>query len=182
MTSKLDEDELIARARHGDREAFADLYQRYLPMIYAYVRARVFNDPDAEDLTEQVFLRAFQSLARYRPRGWPYSAFLYRIARHQVIDHVRRSRREAAVEALDQPAQARLSTDEVLIRQEDRRRLQLALDRLPADYQEVIRLRLLLSLPTATAAAWLGRSEGAVRVLLHRAVLALRRELGVSHD
>ena len=86
------------------------------------------------------------------------------------------------VEALDQPAEARPSTDEVLIQREDRRRLQLALDRLPADYQEVIRLRLLLSLPTATAAAWLGRSEGAVRVLLHRAVQALRRELGVTHD
>lgn len=178
----LDEDELIARARHGDREAFADLYQRYLPMIYAYVRARVFNDPDAEDLTEQVFLRAFQSLARYQPRGWPYSAFLYRIARHLVIDHVRHSRKDAMVEALDPPAEARPSTDELLIQQEDRRRLQRALDRLPADYQEVIRLRLLLSLPTATAAAWLGRSEGAVRVLLHRAVQALRRELGVTHD
>jgi RNA polymerase sigma-70 factor (ECF subfamily) len=99
-----------------------------------------------------------------------------------VIDHVRRSRREAVVVALDQPAEARPSADEVLIRQEDRLRLQLALDRLPSDYQEVIRLRLLLSLPTVTVAAWLGRSEGAVRVLLHRAVQALRRELGVSHD
>jgi len=178
----LNEDELIARARRGDREAFADLYQRYLPMIYAYVRARVFSDPDAEDLTEQVFLRAFQSLARYRPRGWPYSAFLYRIARHLVIDHVRRSRREATVEMTGEPAEARPSTDDVLIRQEDGRRLLLALDRLPADYQEVIRLRLLLALPTATAAVWLGRSEGAVRVLLHRALQALRRELGVTHD
>lgn len=179
----LDEDELIARARRGDREAFADLYQRYLPMIYAYVRARVFNDPDAEDLTEQVFLRAFQSLARYRPRGWPYSAFLYRIARHQVIDHVRRSRREAAVEPLDEQAEAQgPSGDRAVIEREDRARLQRALERLPQDYQEVIRLRLLLSLPTSTAAAWLGRSEGAVRVLLHRAMHALRRELGVRHD
>jgi RNA polymerase sigma-70 factor (ECF subfamily) len=174
----LDEDELIARARRGDREAFAELYQRYLPMIYAYVRARVFNDHDAEDLTEQVFLRAFQSLDRYRRRGWPYSAFLYRVARNVLVDHIRRARPvlpEEAAEAHPDPA---ASTDETLIQREERQRLQQALDRLPEDYQEVIRLRLLMSMPTAEAAQWLGRSEGAVRILLYRAVQALRRELG----
>jgi RNA polymerase sigma-70 factor (ECF subfamily) len=176
----LDEDELIARARQGDRDAFADLYQRYLPMIYAYVRARVFDDGDAEDLTEQVFLRAFQALARYRPRGWPYSAFLYRIARNLVIDHVRRARRNVPAEAAEEQPDPAPSADEAFIQREDRRRLQQALDRLPPDYQEVIRLRLLLSLPTATAGVWLGRSEGAVRVLLYRAVQALRREMGVE--
>jgi RNA polymerase sigma-70 factor (ECF subfamily) len=178
----LDEDELIARARKGDREAFADLYQRYLPMIYAYVRARVFDDRDAEDLTEQVFLRAFQALDRYRGRGWPYSAFLYRVARNLVIDHFRRVRPTLSPEATDEQPDPAPSADEVLIKREDRHRLQQALSRLPADYQEVIRLRLLLSLPTATAAAWLGRSEGAVRVLLFRALKAMRRELGVEHD
>ncbi len=178
----LDEDELIARARQGDRDAFADLYQRHLPMMYAYIRARVFDEVDAEDLTEQVFLRAYQSLSRYRPRGWPYSAFLYRIARNLVIDHVRRAGRTVSAEQAHEQPDPSPSADDALILQEDRWRLKQALDRLPADYQEVIRLRLLLSLPTATAAAWLGRSEGAVRVLLHRAVRALRRELGVMHD
>ena len=178
----LDEDKLIARARQGDREAFADLYQRYLPMIYAYVRARVFDDRDAEDLTEQVFLRAFQTLSRYRGRGWPYSAFLYRVARNLVVDHFRRARPVLPAEVVDEHPDPAPSADEVLILREERHRLQQALNRLPADYQEVIRLRLLLSLPTATAAAWLGRSEGAVRVLLFRALKAMRRELGVEHD
>ncbi|MCX6069645.1 MAG: RNA polymerase sigma factor [Chloroflexi bacterium] len=182
MTSTLDEDELIARARQGDREAFADLYQRYLPMIYAYVRARVYDNHDAEDLTEQVFLRAFQTLSRYRGRGWPYSAFLYRVARNLLVDHIRRFRPELPAEAAEVQPDPALSADEALIQREEHRRLQQALDRLPADYQEVIRLRLLLSLPTATAAVWLGRSEGAVRVLLYRAVQALRRELGVEHE
>jgi RNA polymerase sigma-70 factor (ECF subfamily) len=178
----LDEEELIARARQGDREAFADLYQRYLPMIYAYVRARVFDDHDAEDLAEQVFLRAFQTLSRYEGRGWPYSAFLYRIARNLLVDHIRRSRPALPVEAAEEHPDPGQSADEALIQREERRRLQQALERLPADYQEVIRLRLLLSLPTATAAHWLGRSEGAVRVLLYRAMQALRRELGVGHE
>lgn len=178
----LHEDELIARARQGDREAFADLYQRYLPMMYAYVRARVYDDHDAEDLTEQVFLRAFQALSRYRPRGWPYSAYLYRIARRLVIDHMRRGRRQASMELPDEPAAEGPSVDEILIGNDDRRRVRAALERLPADYQEVIRLRLLLALPTATAAAWLGRSEGAVRVLLYRALQALRRDLGTPQD
>jgi RNA polymerase sigma-70 factor (ECF subfamily) len=151
-------------------------------MIYAYVRARVFDDRDAEDLTEQVFLRAFQTLSRYRGRGWPYSAFLYRVARNLVVDHFRRARPVLPAEVVDEHPDPAPSVDEVLILREERQRLQQALSRLPADYQEVIRLRLLLSLPTATAATWLGRSEGAVRVLLFRAVQALRRELGVEHD
>ena len=178
----LDEDELIARARQGDRDAFADLYQRYLPMIYAYVRARVFDDHDAEDLTEQVFLRAFQTLSRYEARGWPYSAFLYRIARNLLVDHIRRTRPALPVEAAEAHPDPAPSADEALIQREERHRLQQALDRLPADYQEVIQLRLLMSLPTNTAAQWLGRSEGAVRVLLYRAMQALRRELGVDHE
>jgi RNA polymerase sigma-70 factor, ECF subfamily len=182
VTSTLDEDELIARARRGDREAFADLYQRYLPMIYAYVRARVFDDHDAEDLTEQVFLRAYESLHRYRRRGWPYSAFLYRIARNLLVDHIRRARPELPVDVAEARGDGASSADEVIIQREERRRLRSALDRLPQDYQEVIRLRLLLALPTATAAVWMGRSEGAVRVLLFRAMQALRRELGVEHD
>ena len=182
MASRLDEDELIARAQRGDREAFADLYQRYLPMIYAYVRARVFDDHDAEDLTEQVFLRAFQTLSRYQGRGWPYSAFLYRIARNLLVDHIRRARPALPVEAADAHSDPAPTADEALIQREERQRLQQALDRLPADYQEVIQLRLLLSLPTATAAQWLGRSEGAVRVLLFRAMQALRRELGMEHE
>jgi RNA polymerase sigma-70 factor (ECF subfamily) len=151
-------------------------------MMYAYIRARVFDQADAEDLTEQVFLRAYQTIARYRPRGWPYSAFLYRIARNLVIDHVRRAGKTVSAEEAEERPDPSPSADEALIQQEDRRRLKQALDRLPADYQEVIRLRLLLSLPTATAAAWLGRSEGAVRVLLFRAVQALRRELGTEHE
>jgi RNA polymerase sigma-70 factor (ECF subfamily) len=182
VASKLDEDELITRARQGDPDAFADLYQRYLPMIYAYMRARVFDDHDAEDLTEQVFLRAFQTLSRYQGRGWPYSAFLYRIARNLLVDHIRRARPELPAEAAEVHPDPAPSADEALIQREERRRLQQALDRLPTDYQEVIRLRLLMSLPTATAATWMGRSEGAVRVLLFRAVQALRRELGVEHE
>jgi len=178
----LDEDELIARARQGDREAFADLYQRYLPMMYAYIRARVLDEHDAEDLTEQVFLRAFQTLNRYRGRGWPYSAFLYRVARNLVVDHFRRARPTLPAEAAEVHPDPAPSADEVLIQREEHHSLQQALARLPADYQEVIRLRLLLSMPTATAAKWLGRSEGAVRVLLFRAMQALRRELGTKHE
>ena len=86
------------------------------------------------------------------------------------------------MEAAEALPDATPSADETLIRGEERRRLRQALERLPADYQEVIRLRLLLSLPTATAAAWMGRNQGAVRVLLYRAMRALRREMGVEGE
>ncbi len=175
MTSTLQDAELVARAQRGDVDAFAVLYQRYYEVIYRYVRSRLSDAEPAEDLTAAVFLRAFESLEGYRERGWPFTAFLYRLAKNMLIDHFRRQRPEMPLEEADG-----IGTDEVekgLDEEQRRHALRRALEALPQDYQEVIRLRLLLGLPTATAAAWLGRSEGATRVLLSRALERLRRVL-----
>jgi RNA polymerase sigma-70 factor (ECF subfamily) len=173
---------LIERAKRGDREAFGMLYQRYVDPIYRYVRTRVSDDRDAEDITETVFLRSFRLLNAYEERGNPYSAYLYQVARTQLVEHYRRPEPAVSLEeaahsrepAADPERQLELSEELGLIKQ--------AMDVLPEDYQEVIRLRLLLSLPTKTAATWLGRSQGATRVLLHRALKALRAELSEDND
>jgi len=175
MTSTQQDAELVARAQRGDVGAFAALYQQYHQVIYRYLRSRLNEAETAEDLTSAVFLRAFESLGSYRQRGWPFSAFLYRVAKNLLVDHFRRQRRERPLEEADtaeaEPVDGSLE-DEAM-----RKALQRGLEALPQDYQEVIRLRVLLGLPTATVAAWLGRSEGATRVLLSRALERLRRGL-----
>lgn len=168
--------ELIALAKGGEAEAFGELYRRYLDPIYRYVQVRVSDDSLAEDLSEMVFLRAFETLGSYRERGHPFSAFLYRVARNLVVDHYRR-REELSLEHAPEQAGPMDVAGEVA-RREQLRSVQAALAKLPEDHQEVIRLRVVLGLPTAEAATWMGRSEGAVRVLLHRALKSLRERLG----
>ncbi len=174
--------DLIAQAKNGQIEAYGKLYQRYLDPIYRYIRSRVAEDSIAEDLTELVFLRAFEALDRYKERGRPFSAFLYKVARNLLMDHYRQQKREISLEAVDDMALTDTSIDEHVIRSEREMMLQHAMADLRPDYQEVIRLRIILALPTATVALWMGRSEGAVRVLLHRALNALRERLVVDGE
>ena len=175
--TNLSDADLIAQAQAGDVEAFGGLYEKYVVLIYRYVLARVNAESDAEDLTETVFLRAFESLHRYNERGRPFSAFLYQVARNALVDHYRQQRKSETIEAVERLPGSSPAPDEELLAAERRAVLRKALSELPSDYQEVIRLRIMLSLPTATVGEWLGRSEGAVRVLLHRALKALRRRM-----
>jgi RNA polymerase sigma-70 factor (ECF subfamily) len=174
--------ELIARAQGGEVEAFGELYQRYLDLIYRYIRVRVAEDRVAEDLTEAVFLRSFEALGRYKERGRPFSAFLYQVARNLLVDHYRQKKEEVSIEDANQMATSAPAVDEQVIQSERIREIGHALASLPSDYQEVIRLRVILALSTADVAAWMGRSEGAIRVLLHRALAALRRRLVESDE
>ncbi len=173
----LEDAELIELVKSGDLDAFGELYERYLDPIYRYIATRVGNEQDAEDLTEHVFLRSFESLNRYEDRGLPYSAFLYRVARNVLVDHYRRRVDEGQIETAERIAEKRSSLDERVVENETYQRIERELGRLPEDYQEVIRMRILLDLPTDIVAEWLDRSEGAVRVLLHRALKALRENL-----
>ncbi len=172
---------LIARAQRGEAEAFGELYERYLDPIYRYLHSWVGNSGDAEDLTETVFLRSFQALPRYQDRGLPFSAFLYRVARNVLVDHHRQRRVEEPIEESDHQGGGPRELDEALIHRERTAAVRKALASLPPDYGEVIRLRLLLGLPTGTVAAWMGRSEAAARVLLFRALKALRQKLTDEH-
>ena len=174
--------ELIVRAQGGEVEAFGELYQRYLDQIYRYIRVRVTEDRVAEDLTEVVFLRSFETLGRYKERGRPFSAFLYQVARNLLVDHYRQQKEEVPIEDANQMATSTPTVDEHVIQSERIREIGHALTSLPSDYQEVIRLRVILALSTAEVAAWMGRSEGAIRVLLHRALTALRRRLAESDE
>lgn len=176
-----DDAQLISLAKAGKIEAFGELYSRYLETIYRYIRLRVNNDRIAEDLTEEVFLRAFKALETYEERGFPFSAFLFRVTKNLLTDHYRQRVEEISLEDADQlPAKA-TGLDEKLIAEQMGEKVRRALDKLPDEYQEVIRLRIVLGMPTTTAATWMGRSEGALRVLLHRALKALRKKM-IEYD
>ena len=161
----------------GEIELFGILYERYLDLIYRYIRCRVSEDRSAEDLTEVVFLKGFEALNRYREQGWPFSAYLYQIARNQLADHYRSQQDDVPLEEAKDLESTDADMDERVMVDEKVQILRDALEELPEDYQEVIRLRLLLDLTTTEVASHLNRSEGAVRILLHRAITALRKQV-----
>ena len=176
-----DDAALVARAQAGEVEAFGVLYERYFDLVFRYLRSRLADDREAEDISATVFLRAFQALGRYRERGWRFSAFLYSVARNAVVDHFRRRREDIQVEDLEGSPAMGGTLDEELGARESLGRLREMMAALPSDYQEVIRLRVILGLPTTEVAQWMRRSDGAVRVLLHRALRAARQWM-VEHD
>jgi RNA polymerase sigma-70 factor (ECF subfamily) len=166
--------ELIARAKGGQVEAFGQLYERYLDPIYRFIRMRVDGERDAEDLCETVFLRTYEALDRYEDQGHPFSAYLYQVAKNLLADYYRqRSRAEPLGEIESADGESSGDRDQ----QEELLAIAQVLGQLSEDYREVIRLRVVLELPTETVATWMGRSPGAVRVLLHRALRELNRNL-----
>lgn len=169
--------ELIARAQEGEIDAFGELYKRYLDPIYRYIRMRVETDADAEDLCETVFLRSFEALERYEEQGHPYSAYLYRLARNLLVDHYRGKEPSADLDLVAPETSVAPDLDEQLDQRQELRRVAVAVAKLSEDYREVIRLRVVMELPTAMVAEWMQRSPVAVRVLLHRALIALRESL-----
>jgi RNA polymerase sigma-70 factor (ECF subfamily) len=169
--------DLLARAAiGGDVNAVGYLYDQLLTPIYRYIAVRVRSREDAEDLTQLVFERIVAGLPRYRPGRSPFAAWVFRIARNAVIDHVRRER---PTEQLD-PGRNPPHGDEVeaiSLRGEQIRELRRAITNLTPDQQEAIVLRFVAGLSAEEAARVMGRRAGTVRGLTFRAIGALRRHL-----
>lgn len=173
------QDELVRRAVAGDPEAFGDLYDRMVDRIYRFVYFRTQDPADAEDLTSKVFLKAWDALPRYRRSRAPFSAWLYRIARHVVIDHHRASRAMADLDAqannLQDPGQAPEPEAE---RGLEAQALHRALQTLTGEQREVLILKFVDELPTSQIASILGKRPGAIRALQMRGLDALAEALG----
>ncbi|MDQ7029795.1 MAG: RNA polymerase sigma factor [Ardenticatenia bacterium] len=172
---EFDEAELVRRAQQGDAQAFGALYDQHVDRVYAYIAHRVGNRADAEDLTQEVFLRALASLSRFRWRG-SLLPWLLTIARNLVTDHQRRRRREGAWPAAPLTAPAE-DPVELAERRRQRERLRAAAAELTELQQQVIALRFAAGLSIAETARVMGRSENAVKNLQHKAIAALRRRL-----
>ncbi len=144
--------DLIARVKAGELEAYGQLYNRYLTPIYRYIRTRVSTDGDAEDLTEAVFLKTFEALETYKERGAPFSAFLYRVARNAVVDHYRTQKTIGSLEDQESLADSEVDAETSMIDREQAHQIMLAISKLKERYQEVIRLRVLMDIPTEDVA------------------------------
>jgi RNA polymerase sigma-70 factor (ECF subfamily) len=179
-----DEVQLIEQAQGGNAEAFGQLYERHAAAVFRYVFAHVDNRLDAEDLTEDVFLRAWRSISKYRQRDIPFLAYMFRIARNAVIDHHRSSRRSEQLVSLeedDRPDRQirdfRPDPGDAAIESQERQEMHRLLGQLQEDYRTVLLLRFLSGLDPEETALVMGRSSGAVRVLQHRALTAFRKLL-----
>jgi RNA polymerase sigma-70 factor (ECF subfamily) len=178
------DEDLLARARKGDAEAFGDLYERYLGPIYRYLYYRVGNVHEAEDLTETVFLKIWQSLASYRQGRASFRTWLFAVAHNLLVDHYRTRRREEALSEGGELISGDPQPEETVMHQERSQLISRVLQSLPLSFQEVLSLRFINGLKHEEAAAILGKSVGAVRVLQHRALKAFEekmRQWGVEH-
>lgn len=166
---------LIAKAQQGVTEAFGELYERYHATIFRFVYLRLSSPQDAEDLTDDIFLRAWNNVHKYDERGIPFAAYLFQIARNALIDHYRKNRNPVtSIEDLNLPDVDPEPEDHVSSRLEFQE-LQRRMEFLPEDYQVVLTLRFLSGLSPEETARMMNRSEGAVRVLQFRALTALKR-------
>ncbi len=167
------EHELVLNAQNGDAEAFGDLYVTYLDTIYRYIYYRVQNHQDAEDLTEVVFLKAWQKIPDYVIGKTPFSAWIYRIAHNTVIDHYRTSKETISLSEQSPFNDGKMSLEDHILSQEEKQSLSKALSRLSPLHQHVLVLRFISGLKPIEVAEVLDRNVGAVRVLQHRALKAL---------
>jgi RNA polymerase sigma-70 factor (ECF subfamily) len=176
---QVDEAGLLEQAIQGDTEAFGQIYEAYAPLVFRFLFAHLDNRLDAEDLTEEVFLRTWQSLPNYRMRGVPFTGFLFRVARNALYDHYRRTRNRNADPGLDQELVDDLQPDPALSvpLHLERRELRQTLVKLREDYRTVLVLRFLVGLSPDETAQAMNRSPGAIRVLQHRALSAARKLL-----
>lgn len=171
------EDKLVRRAVTRDSAAFGCLYEFYLDRIYRYVYYRVGSTSEAEDLTEQVFLKAWEAIDRYEQRGVPFAAWLYRLAHNLVIDHYRGKRPTSTLDEMSEADEIGGDVEATVQGLLEAEEVRAAIGRLNPDYQQMIVLRFVEGLSHAEVAKIVGKSEGATRVVQHRALQSLARAL-----
>jgi RNA polymerase sigma-70 factor, ECF subfamily len=181
VASPEDEVELVARAK-TDASAFGVLYERYVGRIYNYIYYRTGDRHEAEDLTARTFQRALLHIGRYDERGLPFSAWLYRIA-HNLVANWHRDQGRRQILGLDEVALVGLSRERpesIAEVNEAREQLLAAIRCLPGERQQLLILKFTERMSNAEIGKVMGRSEGAIKSLYHRTLLALRDELGLE--
>ncbi len=165
---------LVAAAQAGDPDALTAIYRAFAPRVFRYIAFRVGASGEADDLTQQSFLKMIEALPRYQDRGLPFGAWLFRIVRNTVIDF-ERARREPL--ALDDPTLVIVDRSALADQRsaEDRAVLELALASLTKDQRDVVACRFFADLSVAETGRLMDRGPATVRTLQARALAALRR-------
>jgi RNA polymerase sigma-70 factor (ECF subfamily) len=169
---------LVGQAKQGDRRALEKLYLMHFDRIYSYLHLSVGNRHDAEDLTNQTFVRMLESIDRFEWRTVPISAWLFRIAHNLAMDHFRAGRRwQPEEEPLEpEPDEWHTAEDEAL-EAIGRRSMLAMIEDLSRDQQQVLTLKFVFNFSNGEVASILGKTEGAIKSLQHRALATLQRQL-----
>lgn len=180
-----DDDLADVRAAQGDRAAFGALYRRYLDRVYGYCFYLLGDHHDAEDATERTFLAALGAIDRFSDEGATFRAWLFRIAHNELANSLRqRQRRRRRTTRLEDGPEPMVDVDPARLVgvADEARRLRSAVSRLSDDRRQVIVLRFVDGLSAREIGVVLGRSEGAVRVLQHRALRDLAATLATQPE
>lgn len=169
---------LIHQAQQGDAQAFGRLYDDYAERVYRYFAFRLRDAMEAEDLTAETFIKAWQHLRNYRARTAPFSAWLFRIAHNVLVDHWRRRARRATVPLDQAVAVANGTAAKAFAQTLSRADLERGMTQLTDLQQQVLTLRFIVGCSIAETARVMRRGEEAVKDLQHKGLVALRRILG----
>jgi RNA polymerase sigma-70 factor (ECF subfamily) len=175
LRTSQDEEAQQIRAARTEPQAFGQLYDRYAPSIYRYLLSRLGNVEEAQDITSQTFLTAFEVFPRYQHRGF-FSAWLFSIARSKYVDHLRKARHrperleEGGPENLDDPFRRVIETEQAS-------ELLNCIQGLPGDEQELLRLRYVAGLSFAEVAALFKKKEDTVKKSVYRLLARLHSQL-----
>jgi len=172
-----DDTPLVLRAIQKDQEAFGELYDRHVVRVYRHIYYMVGNAAEAEDLTAQTFLRAWEAIERYQVRGAPFVSWLLRIAHNLGVSHLRSKRESSQLHdgivdekmRRDPESAYQQTAEEELVRE--------AILKLREEQRQVIILRFIEDLDYREVAEIIGKSVAAIRVIQHRALNALRKQM-----
>jgi len=169
---------LVDRAQKGERAALEELYLIHFDRIYSYLHVSVGNRHDAEDLTTQTFLKMLESIGRFRWQSAPFSAWLFRIAHNLAMDHFRANKRWQPEEEVPEPEPDEVTSAETGALESIGRKSMLELiEDLSPEQQQVLTLKFVFNFANAEAATILGKTEGAIKSLQHRALVSLQKQL-----
>ena len=169
---------LVERGQQGDRDALEELYLIHFDRIYSYLHVSVGNRHDAEDLTTQTFLKMLEKIGTFKWRSAPFSAWLFRIAHNLAMDHFRAHRRWQPEEEVPEPPGEEEPSAEMLAMQSlGRESMSRLIEKLSPEQQQVLTLKFVFNFPNAEVAAILGKSEGAIKSLQHRALVSLQKQI-----
>jgi len=167
--------EVVRRAQAFDEEALKSLYETYYPKIYGYAFLQMGDVQAAEDLASDVMLKMIESIRSYKFKGLPFGAWVFRIARNRLIDLHRRRKRRGEVDLSETLAGTLASPQSMAERALERGQLQIAMKHLTEEQRQVIVLKFIQGFDNRSIGRIMGRSEGAIKSLQHRALHALRR-------
>jgi RNA polymerase sigma-70 factor (ECF subfamily) len=170
--------ELVERGQRGDRDALEELYLIHFDRIYSYLHVSVGNRHDAEDLTTQTFLKMLEKIGTFKWRSAPFSAWLFRIAHNLAMDHFRAHRRwQPEDEVPEPPGEEEPSAEAMAMQSLGRESMSRLIEKLSPEQQQVLTLKFVFNFPNAEVATILGKTEGAIKSLQHRALVSLQKQI-----